>query len=84
MGNKPDKKLQSGQISATIWKKQIEVKNNEVDVYSVEIVKNYKNEKGEWNKTSSFNKNELINVKVVLDEAIKELFLKNELELKRA
>lgn len=82
--NKPVKNFKSNGITATIWKKVVVKDNISYDMYNVEIVKNYPKTKDktgkvtEWSKTASYNKDDLMNVQVVLNEAVKFLYLKEE------
>jgi hypothetical protein len=79
--NKPLMKYKSGMMTATIWNKEVEKDGKTYEFQNVEIVKNYPKEKDkegkviEWAKTSNYNKEDLPHVKVVLDEAIRFLFL---------
>jgi hypothetical protein len=53
MTNTPAHKLRLGLIVATIWD------NN--GFYSVDITRSYKDQAGEWNSTTSFSHNDLLN-----------------------
>ena len=77
MANKPEAKFRAGQVTATVWKNQIEIKGVTKDVYNVDIVKNYKDGE-EWKTTSSFDANQLPNVSVVSKEAYAFIKLKKE------
>lgn len=78
-GNKPAQKFRAGSVTATVWSKEITVKDRKepVTVYNTEFTKNYKDGE-EWKKTNNFNRDDLIKLKVVLDKTIDFLYLNEE------
>lgn len=62
---KPAFKCRSKNVSATVWKKEVKKDKLSFTVYNTEIVKNYKTEDGEYEKTSNFSQEELGDVIVV-------------------
>lgn len=78
--NLPEKSFRAGNVSSSIWKREIKPKKGKsFIVRNVEIVKNYTDEDGKWNKTSNFNKQDLIKAEVVLRQSIDYLYtLKDE------
>ena len=74
----PIAKFQAGNTSATVWTHKAKYKGKSFDSFNVEIVKNYKDDEDEWQKTSNFNKQDLVKVEVVLRQAINFLYLKVE------
>ena len=71
--NKPVKTIRVGAITLSIWEN--ETKNGVIK--SVNIIRNYKTEKG-WEQTNSFREGDLAKVKLAIDEAMKYLFLKED------
>lgn len=81
-GNKPEKKIRAGPISATIWKNNLNSKDGQpFEVRSVSIERGYKDKDGNWKNTSSLRLNDLPRAKLVLDEAFKYLVMKGEQEV---
>lgn len=76
---KPVQKFRSGNVSATIWDKEIDVNNKKVTIYTVSIERSYK-DGDDWKKTNTYNKNDLIKLKVVLDKATEFLYLNDDEE----
>ena len=72
----PEKEFRAGGVSATIWNNQQEINGNKMDVKSVQIQRNYQDDKKEWKKTSSFKANDLPKLITVATEAFKYLTLK--------
>lgn len=59
-GNQPLKKFRYGAVSTTIWKNEATTKEGKTFTnYSVVTERNYKDAKGEWQKTSSMRQNDL-------------------------
>lgn len=75
--NKPEQKLVSGNVSATVWKNTINVKNSDddskkVDVYKVTFEKSFKNDDDEWSNTKSFDLNDLFRISTLSNLLIEE------------
>jgi hypothetical protein len=79
MANKPEKKFRAGGISAIIWKNQGEFKGKTTEFRTVQIQRNYKDAKNEWQTTNSFRVNDLPKARLVLDKAYEYLIF-NETE----
>ncbi len=77
VGTAPIKKIKaSGGISASIFKNKSTYGGKEKEYFSVKLEKQYKDDKGNWKSTSSFQANELPKVEAVSNEAYKYIFLK--------
>lgn len=61
---KPVYKARSGQVLATIWEKEIKKDKLKFTVFNTEIVKNYKDDDDEYQKTSNFSQQDLGDVVV--------------------
>ena len=72
----PEKEFRAGGVSATVWNNQQMINGNKMDVKSVQIQRNYLDDKKEWKKTSSFKTNDLHKLVAVATEAFKYLVLK--------
>jgi hypothetical protein len=72
----PEKEFRAGGVSATVWNNQQMINGNKMDVKSVQIQRNYLDDKKEWKKTSSFKTNDLPKLVAVATEAFKYLTLK--------
>ena len=70
--NKPAFKASFGLLSVTVWRNEGE----RTTYYSADIVRNYKDAKGEWATTSSFNHDDLLNVAKLAERA--ESFIANQ------
>ena len=67
-GRPPYKKIRVGNVTATIWDKELEGKDYKV--YSVKVEKNYKD--GEtWKTTNNYNTNDLPKLCLAVKEAYK-------------
>lgn len=77
---KPEKKIRSGRVSATIWKNQMERDGAMVDTHSVQIEKSYKDKEDKWQTTNSYNKNDLADLELVTQEARRYLSIKGDKE----
>lgn len=78
---KPVKKFRAGNVTATIWSKEIALEGRKelVTVYNTSITKSYKDGE-EWKTTDSYNRDDLIKVHVVLQKTIEFLYLKEDEE----
>jgi hypothetical protein len=63
--NKPAFKASIGSVSVTVWRNEGE----RTTYYTTDIVCNYKDAKGEWATTSSFNHDDLLNVAKLAERA---------------
>jgi len=72
----PEKEFRAGGVSATVWNNQQVINGNRMDVKSVQIQRNYQDDKKEWKKTSSFKQNDLPKLIAVATEAFKYLTLR--------
>lgn len=76
MENKPSEKFKCGNVTATIWENKAKTKDGkEYSFFNVAIERNFKNDKDEWNKSSSFMKNDLPKVELVTRKAFEYLSL---------
>ena len=78
MGNKPEKKIQVGGISATIWKNTNKVKGKDVEFTTITIDRSYKDKDEKWKTTSSMKINDLPKVELVARKAFEYLSLKED------
>lgn len=67
-GQAPEAKFRAGQITATIWPRQIEMKGKQITLYNTQISKNIKID-DEWKAISSFDLNDLPKVELVTRQA---------------
>jgi len=56
MSDKPIKTLRDGLITATLWKNH----TDDGAFYSVNLIRSYKDQDGEWNETPSFSGSDLL------------------------
>ena len=54
-GNSPAYEVRAGAVKATVWANEAEKDGKKWTNYSVSIQRGYKDKKGEWQNTSSFN-----------------------------
>jgi len=74
--NLPEKKFRAGAISATVWKNQGQNQDKEQITYkTVSFERNYKDNKGNWQTTSSLRINDLPKAVLVLGKAYEYLAL---------
>jgi hypothetical protein len=70
--NSPLKTFRAGQIKATVWAKQMDIKtkdgNKEITVYTTTVDKSYKKD-DKWMTTNGFNRDELPKVAAVTQKA---------------
>lgn len=64
---KPEHTYRIGRLSATIWKNEAD----ERAFHTVEIVRNYRDQNGNWKTSSSFSHDELLNVARLSERAEK-------------
>jgi len=70
----PEKTIKVGNISLSIW-------NNNVGdgvVQSITISKSYQDKDKKWKTTSSLKFNELVFVRIAIDEALKDKYIKTD------
>lgn len=75
---KPVATFRAGQVTASVWAKEETINKKQVTFYNTTIVKNYMDDKEEWNQTSSFNREDLVKVALVTQKAIEFIYLKKE------
>ena len=76
VNNTPEKKFRAGAICATVWKNH-EVKDGQISEYqTVTFERSYKDKEGNWQTTNSLRINDLPRAAVVLQEAYKEIVLR--------
>ena len=79
--NEPEKRFKAGQVEASIWANKVSKNGYEFDSKSINIQRIYKateNGKDVWKRTPSFHRNDLPNVILVANEALKYLALKTQ------
>lgn len=77
----PEKKIRAGGVVATIWKNKGKSKTGEeVDFYTTNIERNYKDKNDEWQKTSTMRLNDLPKVILVSQKAYEYLAIKEDKE----
>jgi len=74
----PEKKFRIGGVTATIWKNKNMVGEIEKESYSVSLERSYKDKKDEWQKTNSYNQNDIPKAVAVLSKAYEYVNLKEE------
>jgi hypothetical protein len=62
----PEHTFRIGKLSASIWKN---TREDGTTYYSTEIVRNYKDDKGEWKTTGSYSHSDLLNVARLAERA---------------
>lgn len=73
--NSPEKKFRCGGVAATIWKNNAKKDGKDIEFFSVNIERSYKDKDGNWQKTNSFGVNDLHKVSVVAEKAFSFLLL---------
>jgi len=74
---KPINKFQAGNIDAAIWNNEIEINGKKVNVKSISLRKSWKSGE-EWKDTTiNLQANEIQKALLVLQEAQKEVLMKN-------
>ena len=74
--NKPITQFRAGNVSASIWKKSVDINKKSVDFYSVTIQKVYKDKDDELQNTNTFNREDLVKVDIVVRKATEYIYLK--------
>ena len=75
-GNPPIRKINAGCVHASVWENTMKNKEGQDFVAnSVSIVRRWKDPEGEWHDSSSFHPNDLPNVVLVVEAALKFLRL---------
>ena len=78
-GNKPEKKIRAGGITATVWQNTGQNKSGEPVTYrTISLERNYKDKNDEWKSTNSFRINDLPKVALVAQKAYEYIVLSNE------
>ncbi len=75
---KPEKKIQVDNIAVTIWSNIKEIKGEIKEIKNISLDKRYKDKKGEWKTTNSFNVYDLPKAIMALSKAFSELTVKEE------
>jgi hypothetical protein len=75
--NLPEKKYRAGAICATVWKNHSEKNGKDFEYRTVSFERNFQNDKGEWNSTSSLRVNDLPKAVLVLQKAYEYASLKD-------
>jgi hypothetical protein len=78
--NRPEKKIRSGAISATIWLNEQETPNGVVTYKTVSFERSYKDKNGQWQTTNRLRSADIPRAVLVLNEAYKHLALGDEAE----
>lgn len=69
-------KFKSGQVSATIFSKDITKDGRTFKVYNVKVVKSYTLDDGKtWNETNNYNQDDLEKLQIVIRKASEHLHL---------
>lgn len=77
-GNKPEKKIRAGAISATIWQNQGQNKKGEPVTYrTISLERSYTDKSGEWKSTNSFRVNDLPKLALVANKAFEYIVISN-------
>lgn len=74
--SKPVKSFSTGNIRASIWRKEVEQDGRTVVRFSVRIQKQYKNDKNEWQNTDYYFPEELPKLETVIRKAFEFISLK--------
>lgn len=65
----PEAKFRAGSVTATVWKNE----GNEFTSYTTALERSYLDKNDEWQKTSSFNLNDIPKAVLVLNQAYKHI-----------
>lgn len=80
-GNLPEKKFSTGALVATVWENQGKSREGDnVSYKTVSLQRRYKDDKGEWQSTSSFRLNDIPKASLVLQKAYEYLVLKEQMQ----
>lgn len=55
----PVAKFKVGQVSAALWENQIQVQGRPVTILKASIQRRFKDKQGQWQSSTSFNRNEI-------------------------
>ena len=70
-GNKPEKKLKVGGVSAAIWKRENKTKDNRrFKTWAVSLDRTYKDKNGNWEHTNTFGVSDIPKVQLVVQRAL--------------
>lgn len=76
--NKPEKKIQAGAVSATIWQNETTNKNSEsVTFRTVSLQRRYQDKEGKWQTAHSLRINDLPKASMALNKAYEYIVLKD-------
>ena len=67
--NAPVHKIRTGVIEIAIWRKTVESKDGDFEVYNSSLSKSYKDKDGEWQTTNNYNLNDLPVVAMLTQKA---------------
>ncbi len=77
--NTPERKLAAGGIQATNWKNTGKSKTgSEMEFFSVQLDRRYKDKSDQWKSTNSFGVNDLPKAQLLLSKAYEYLTVKND------
>ncbi len=77
--NSPEKKFSAGGIQATIWKNTGKsMTGTELDFFSVQLERRYKDKSDQWHSTNSFGVNDLPKAQLLLGKAYEYLTVKDD------
>lgn len=68
---KPYAHLRAGSVSVTIWSNIKEYNGKQFQAYSFQFQRSYKDDKGQWKNTDSFQLNDLPKINILTMEAFK-------------
>ena len=78
MTNKPEKKIRSGSVTATIWKNSAARPDGSTgEYYTISLERSYKDKSGQWANTNSLRTNDLPKAVLVLNKAYEFLTLRD-------
>lgn len=75
MDKKPKQEFRSGSVHAVVWENTITKDGEEFKVLNTEIYKTYKKE-DKYEKTNNYSQNDLARLKLVVDEALRFVYIK--------
>jgi len=75
MTNEPIKKIKSGQIEISVWENDIVKDDKPKKFRTATVQKSYTDENGDWKKTNSFTKQDLLVLRTLVDKACEYMLL---------
>jgi len=76
--NKPEKKFRCGGVGAAIWKNNTTIEGRQINTYSIQIQKRYKDKDDNWKDTNSFHTNDLPKVALAAQKSYEWITLKQD------